>query len=204
MGLLDEYNIDLEDVNEAGYGKKLPDDWYEGVVGSIHIQNGSKNNPDASWYIITYILEPDNDEYGELFTLPEDPNSPTPQEIDKLGFLKRRLKDLGVVDGKFSNIDEDELIGTRVKFELVTTKGKKGTKNEDKEYQNVRNLSMLEGDEEPAAAPVAAAKPRTRAAKPVVEAEEPEEETETPAPKAARRAPSAAKAAKTAVDNPFA
>lgn len=200
MGLLDDYNVDMEEINEAGYGKKLPDDWYEGVVGSIHIQNGSKNNPNASWYIITYIVEPDNDEYGELFTLPEDPSAPTPQELDKLGFLKRRLKDLGVVDGKFSNIDEDELIGTRVKFELVTTKGKKGTKNEDKEYQNVRNLSTIDGDE-PAAAPVAEAKPRTRAAKPAVE---PEDADEAPATKPARRGPSAAKAAKTAVDNPFA
>lgn len=185
MGLLDEYNVDMEEVSEAGYGKKLPDDWYEGVVGSIHIQNGSKNKPDASWYIITYLVEPDNDEYGELFTLPEDPQAPTPQEIDKLGFLKRRLKDLGVEDGKFSNIDEDELIGTRVKFELVSTKGKKGTKNEDKVYQNVRNLSVISGDEEPAAAPVVEEKAATRKAP-------------------AKRAPSAAKAAKTAVDNPFA
>lgn len=186
MGLLDEYNVDMEEINEAGYGKTFPDDWYEGVVGSFHIQNGSKNNPDASWYIITYLLEPDNDEYGELFTLPEDPQAPTPQELDKLGFLKRRLKDLGVEDGKFSNIDEDELVGTRVKFELVSTKGKKGTKNEDRVYQNIRNLSVIEGDDEPEAAPVV--------------------EKEAPAAKKApaRRGPSAEKAAKTAVDNPFA
>lgn len=189
MGLLDDYNVDMEEINEASYGKTLPDDWYEGVVGSIHIQNGSKNNPDASWYIITYLVEPDNDEYGELFTLPEDPSAPTPQELDKLGFLKRRLKDLGVEDGKFSNIDEDELIGTRVKFELVTTQGKKGTKSEGKTYQNVRNLTVIEGDEEPAAAPVKAA-PEKKAAAPRTR-------------KAA--APAAEKpVAKTAVDNPFA
>lgn len=188
MGLLDDYNIDMEEINEASYGKTFPDDWYEGVVGSIHIQNGSKNNPDASWYIITYLLEPDNDEYGELFSLPEDPNAPTPQELDKLGFLKRRLKDLGVVDGKFSNIDEDELIGTRVKFELVSTQGKKGTKSEGNTYQNVRNLSVIEGDEEPAAAPVKKA------------AEKPAASRKAPA----KRPPSAEKAAKTAVDNPFA
>lgn len=188
MGLLDDYNVDMEEINEASYGKTFADDWYEGVVGSIHIQNGSKNNPDASWYIITYLLEPDNDEYGELFTLPEDPSAPTPQELDKLGFLKRRLKDLGVEDGKFSNIDEDELIGTRVKFELVTTSGKKGTKAEGNKYQNVRNLSLIEGDEEPAAAPVKEAAPAKKAA----------------APRARKAAPTAEKAAKTAVENPFA
>lgn len=185
MGLLDDYNIDMTEVNEASYGKRVPDDWYEFVLASAHVQKGSKSDPDASWLIFSYSLEPDGDTFDELFGLPKDPSAPTPAELDKLAFLKRRLKDLGIAEDQLNSWGEDDVVGVRGKFELVTTLGKKGTKSEGKEFQNIRNLTTFDGDEAPAAAPVKEKAPATKKAP-------------------AKRPPSAEKAAKTAVDNPFA
>ena len=153
MGLLDDYNVDIDSVDEAAGFKGQPEPgFYAFEVGNVHIQEGSKNNPDQSWLIITYLLEGDDDEaeaeeYGELFALPADPDNPTPKEIEKLGWYKRRLRELGIAPEQMGSVDRDDLIGIRGTFKLVGTAGKGA--NKDRIYLNIRDMKVGEVSDDP-------------------------------------------------------
>lgn len=139
--LLEEYNVDLTNVEAPdGYGRPA-DDLYEFVVGDVYIQEGSKNHPDKSWIIFKYLIGDQGKDYSELFSLPKDPTNPTDQEATRLGFYKQRLVSLGVAPEDANTVGRDDLVGIRGTFELRTTKGKDG-----KEYQNIRNFKVAGSD----------------------------------------------------------
>lgn len=154
MGLLDEYEIDMTQVETPEYNNNPADDIYEFTLGDVYIQEGSKKQPEKRWIIFKYLLGDDGISYSELFGLPLDPSNPTPAEVTRLGFYKQRLAALGVAPEDMNSVTSDELVGTTGTLELRTTKGKDGN-----EYQNIRNFKVAGGEAK--AAPVAAKKPAT-------------------------------------------
>lgn len=155
MGLLDEYEIDMTQVETPEYNNNPADDIYEFTLGDVYIQEGSKKQPEKRWIIFKYLLGEDGTSYSELFGLPLDPSNPTPAEVTRLGFYKQRLAALGVAPEDMNTVTSDELVGTTGTLELRTTKGKDGN-----EYQNIRNFKVA-GSEAKAAPVAAKAKPAT-------------------------------------------
>lgn len=199
-GLLGAFNIDMDTVEAPSFDVK--DDTYEFVVGDLFLVEGTKNHPDRTWLVLEFLLGDDGKKKSEWFELPADSDNPTPKEMEKLGYMKLRLKALEVPDEKLNSFGPEDVIGKRGVFTLATKNG----------FQNIRNFTLSE-DQDPA--PVAE-KPvvrRKAAAKPVAQAapvaeevaddseEEPEEAPATPVAKAA--VPSKAAAAGVR-KNPFA
>lgn len=175
MGLFDDFDIDMDDVKAAG-GFDFEDGFYEWEISEALRQQGSKNKPDTTFFIIKYNLD-EAGTYWEWFTLAEDGDSQTTNAKRSLGYLKERLLALGVPAAQLNVLEPEDLEGLTGTFKLVTTKNAKG------EFQNIRNfkanVEAEEEEEEPAPAPT-----RTRrkpAAKPAPEPEEDDEPEESDA-----------------------
>lgn len=175
MGLFDDLGIDMGEIKEGGFSN--PDDgFYDFTISEAGLRNGSSKRPNDTNYVIEYDL----DEAGtkqEWFTVAEN-GEVTAKALKSLGFLKSRLKDLGVEPDSFDP-EEDSMEGITGTLQLKT--GKTG-------YQNVSNVVTEEDDEEPEPAPepkkAAAKKPvRAKAVEPkkskaAVEPDEDEDEDE--------------------------
>lgn len=135
--LLEEYNVDMTEVEEPKGYDRPADDIYEFTLADVYIQEGSKKQPEKRWIIFKYLLGDSGKPYSELFGLPDDPSNPTPKEVERLGYYKARLLSLGVSPEDMNTVGADELIGTTGTFELRTVKGKDG-----QEYQNIRNFKV--------------------------------------------------------------
>lgn len=155
MGLLDEYAIDLNEVETPDFDRTLPDDIYEFTVGDIRLKEGSKKNPEQNFIIITYLLGENGHKHDELFTLPLDPRNPTDKELTKLSFYKQRLASLGFSPDQMNTIDESDVVGITGTLELRTTVSKAN----GQEYQNIKRLQT----ESSAAAKPAVAGPKKAA-----------------------------------------
>mgnify|MGYP003632728633 CR=1 FL=1 len=161
MGLFEDFDIDMDDVEEATGFATVPDGTYEFEIAEGYTQNGSSNFPNDKLFFIKYSL----DEAGstsERFVIGQRDDEDSEYEITErakqsLGFLKTRLKSLG-----FEKMPQDasELEGIRGTLKLVTTKSKKG--GESKEYQNVKDVKVTPK----AAAKKPAVKTSTKAAAP--------------------------------------
>lgn len=134
MGLFDDFDIDMDDVEAATGFAKIPDDYYEWEISEALRQNGSKNKPDDTFFIIKYNLD-EAGTYWEWFTLAVDGDSQHTNAKRSLGYLKERLLALGVPASELNSIEPEDLEGITGTFQLVTTKGK-----DNKEYQNIRNF----------------------------------------------------------------
>lgn len=187
MGLLDEYQTDLNDVPDAP-SWDIDDDFYEFVVGDLYVRNGTTNKPDESWIIIDYSLGEEGKSKQEWFGLPADSSAPTDKEIQKLSFLKRRLIDLGASEEQLADLDPDDFIGKSGTLEVFTNKG----------FQNIKNVVL--GDAAEAEAPI------TEDSDADVPAEKPAPAKKvTPTVAARKEAAAPAKAAASGVKkNPFA
>lgn len=140
-GLIEEFNIDLSNVDEPdGYGRPA-DDIYKWTLGDVFIQNGSKKYPEKSWIIFKYLLGDTGRDFSELFSLPMDPSNPTDKEVERLGYYKQRLLSLGVAPEDVNSVSADDLIGATGTFELRTVRGK-----DNNEYQNIRNFKADLGE----------------------------------------------------------
>ena len=141
MGLFEDFDIDMDDVEEATGFATIPDGVYEFEIAEGYTQNGSSNFPNDKLFFIKYSL----DEAGstsERFVIGQRDDEDSEYEITErakqsLGFLKTRLKSLG-----FEKMPSDasELEGIRGTLKLATTKTKKN--GETKEYQNVRDVKV--------------------------------------------------------------
>lgn len=161
MGLLDEYGLDVSDIEVPSWD--IEDGVYDFVVGDVFIKAGSTNRPDQSWIIIEYLVGEDGKRFSELYGLPEDASNPTESERKTLGRYKGRLLSLGISPEQVNSVGRDELVGIAGTFQLRTTAGKKGGT-----FQNIRNLRLADtGSNEfaaKAATPAAAAAPKAKAA----------------------------------------
>lgn len=195
MGLLDEYGIDMDEIEAPSFD--VPDDIYEFEVSDFYIQDGTDNYPDRVWLVIQYSLGSGGKSKSEWFELPADASAPTDKELQKLGFYKNRLRDLGIEDSQMNAVGPDDLIGKTGTLQVFTKNG----------FQNIKGVKLSDDGEnafsekqEEAPAPR-----RSRAAKPAAkpapeqepeeepEADEtPEEPEEKPAARGARRTPAAA------------
>ena len=170
MGLFDDFDIDMDEVEEAG-GFNFEDGSYDFEIAEALTQNGTKNKPDTTFFIIKYALnDGEAGTYWEWFTVAVDGSSEHANAKRSLGFLKSRLMDLGFKAAELNDIDGEDLEGITGTLQLLTTSGKGA--NAANKYQNVRNVKVgeVEAEEE---APVKAEPKRRRATKPVeTEAEE--------------------------------
>lgn len=167
MGLFDDFDIDMDEVKAAG-GFEFEDGHYDFEISEALIQNGTKNDPDDTKFIIKYDMD-EAGTYWEWFTVAVDGDPDHTKAKQSLGFLKNRLIDLGFAPSALNDLDPEDLEGIVGSLELRTTSGK--GKNAANRYQNVRNVKV-EVEEEPEPEPAPAPK-RTRTAKPkAVEVEE--------------------------------
>ena len=175
MGLLDDYQIDMDEVEASTGFKTPPDDTYRFAVGDAFIREvkGKDGKADVNYLILNYLLADEEgvatgDSYDEWFGLPQDPSARTKREEDALGRYKTRLLSLGIAPEDVNSAGTDELVGIQGIFTLVSSKAK----NSDRVYQNIRNLSLADdtaeaADEpEPVKAAPAKAAPKTASGKP--------------------------------------
>ena len=140
MGLFDDFDIDMDEVKEAG-GFSFEDGWYDFEVVEALRQNGTKADPDDTKFIIKFDLD-EAGTYWDWYTLAVDGDSNHQKAKTSLGYLKTRLLELGLKASELNDFEPEDLEGIRGRFELKTTKGKN-----NREFQNIRNLT-LEGAEE--------------------------------------------------------
>lgn len=168
MGLFDDYDIDMDEVEAAG-GFDFKDGIYEFEVAEALLQQGSKNKPDVTFFIIKYDLD-EAGVYWEWFTVAVDRDAEHPDAKRGLGYLKGRLQDLGFQAAELNDIEPEDVEGITGTLKLVTTQGK--GKNAGNSYQNVRDVKVGEVADEPEDEPEEAPAPRRRTAKPAAEPEE--------------------------------
>ena len=153
MGIFDDYGVDPDEIKESNFD--IEDGTYRFEISSAEIIEGTNNKPDTTFFVIDYELEDeDGDAAGstrEWFTMAEDGDSDTKRAQQSMGFLKTRLKSLGVTDLK--GFDGSEIEGLTGVLQLRSTPGKGA--NKDKKFQNVRSVKVDEA--EPAPAPKKAA-----------------------------------------------
>lgn len=172
MGLFDDFDIDMDEVEEAG-GFSFEDGTYDFEIAEALTQNGTKNKPDTTFFIIKYALnDGEAGTYWEWFTVAVDGSSEHANAKRSLGFLKSRLMDLGFKASQLNDIDGEDLEGIQGTLQLLTTSGKGA--NAANKYQNVRNVKVGEAEAEEEA-PVKAEPKRRRATKPVETDEEDED-----------------------------
>lgn len=156
MGLLDDYNVDLDEFEANSFD--VPDGVYDFAIGEVATQEGSKNNPDQPMIYIHYILTSEGDKNytnREYFWIPIDPTNPTDQEKKAMGRLKSRIMSLGFEEDEANSVGPEDLVGLTGSFQLVSSKGKN-----DVVYQNIRNIRV--DDEEEIAPVIQAPKPARR------------------------------------------
>jgi hypothetical protein len=133
MGFLDDFEIDMDQVEESSFDKA--DGIYQFEVSEAENIMGTEKKPDDTFFRITYQLyDEDGEAKGdkwEWFTIKQD-GEVTTRAKQSLGFLKSRLIDLGIPGG---NPDSpDEVVGTTGTLQLRTKDG----------YQNIRNVKASE------------------------------------------------------------
>ena len=119
MGLFDDFDIDMDEVKAAG-GFDFEDGHYEFEISEALIQNGTKNDPDDTKFIIKYDMD-EAGTYWEWFTIAVDGDSDHPKAKQSLGFLKNRLIDLGFQASALNDLDPEDLEGIVGTLELKTT-----------------------------------------------------------------------------------
>ena len=172
MGLFDDFDIDMDEVKAAG-GFDFEDGHYDFEISEALIQNGTKNDPDDTKFIIKYDMD-EAGTYWEWFTVAVDGDPEHPKAKQSLGFLKNRLIDLGFTASALNDLEPEDLEGIVGTLELRTTSGK--GKNAGNKYQNVRNVKVAVEEEEPEPEPKKPVR-RRPAAKPAPEPE-PDEDDE--------------------------
>ena len=148
MGIFDDYGVDPDEIKESNFD--IEDGTYRFEISSAEIIEGTNNKPDTTFFVIDYELEDeDGDAAGstrEWFTMAEDGDSDTKRAQQSMGFLKTRLKSLGVTDLK--GFDGSEIVGLTGVLQLRSTPGKGA--NKDKKFQNVRSVKVDEAEPAPA------------------------------------------------------
>ena len=204
MGLFDDFDIDMDEVEESSFAS-IKDGFYEFEITELMHQNGSKNKPDYTYKVLKFDLD-EAGSYWEWFAVAVNGSTEHKDAKRGLGNLKTRLLSLGFLASELNDIEPVDLEGITGSLQLVTTQGK-GV-NASNYYQNVRNLTVNteEGDEAPAPEPEPAVdtKAADAAAKKRVAARQAARTAEAaPAARPTRRRTSTAPAADEDNDNPF-
>lgn len=136
---LDEYGIKAEDIKEAGY-KLPPVGVHNFEIGDAKVQKGTKNKPGETAFIIVYQLsDADGEPVGkadERRVIKED-GKVTAKAQGELGWLDRRLKDLGFEGGlQDPEFSPDALVGIKGTLEI------KHNTSGDRKFANVYNVEV--------------------------------------------------------------
>lgn len=193
MGLMDDFNVDMDEIKAGGFD--IEDGTYDFEISEALKQEGTKNKPDTTFFIIKYDLDEDGT-YWEWFTVAED-GELTKRAKQSLGFLKTRLKSLGFSDN-LNELEAEELEGVVGTLTLKTTKTAKG------EFQNIRRITVGDAeeaeDDEPEEEPVV----DDKKLKQQVAAKRAAREAKTPPAKTTTRRSTSKKGDDEDSDNPFA
>lgn len=191
MGLFDDYNINIDEVKESSFD--INPGTYNFEISEAEQLDGTNAKPDTTFFYIEYQLtDEDGDSAGstrEFFTLAEDGDSETKRVTQSMGFLKSRLKSLGITDLK--GFDGEELVGLTGVLQVVVTLGKGA--NKGKSFTNIKNVRLDGADDEEQVAPVVKKAPAKKpvaktAAKPTISKEDAEAKARVKAKQAARAA----------------
>jgi hypothetical protein len=137
---LDEYGIKAEDIKEAGF-KLPPVGVHNFEIGDAKVQKGTKNKPGETAFIIVYQLsDADGESVGstdERRVIKQD-GKVTAKAQSELGWLDRRLKDLGFLGGlrdpEFTG--PDSVVGIKGTLEI------KHNTSGDRKFANVYNVDV--------------------------------------------------------------
>lgn len=143
MGLMDDLGLDFNEI-KANTGFDVDAGFYNFEIGAAFIKEGSPAHPDDSWLIVEYLLEDedgrDAGKTSDMWTLPKDPDNLTKQELQKMGFYKARMLELGFKESEINDIDESDLIGLTGTLEVFKQNGKGA--NAKTIYTNIRNVRV--------------------------------------------------------------
>lgn len=162
MGFLDDYGINKDQVQEAGF-RLAPEGKFEFEIGSAKVQKGTKNKPDEQAFVVSYQLsDADGNPKGstdERWVM-KQAGKVTERAAQSLGFLDQRLKHFGF-EGGLEDPDftsPDDLVGIRGTLEVVHTI------SGERKFANVRNVTAFApGDEDDATNEFAAEAPQAPA-----------------------------------------
>lgn len=137
---------DLEDIEEVTFENNKPGR-YEGIVESVEWQNGTRNNPDTLYMVFRFKLQGCPSVQMEYKSYPDKPlssydnevqdsNGHTPRDraMRAMGYVKARLKSIGVPENRINSVTFEELAGLPVVVVL-----KEGRNN----YINVHSVEPL-------------------------------------------------------------
>lgn len=174
MGIFDDYGIDPDSIKESSFDKK--DGTYRFEISEAETRDGSTNNPNNTFFVITYQLEDENgDPAGEhnswttLVRRDEDGEDIglTAGQAVGLSIFKGTLKTLGIKAAELAAFTGAEIVGLTGTLTLKTT-----TRN----GKSNQNLKIIEVDERPA--PKVKAAPAAKKASPKKAAEETGEDSD--------------------------
>lgn len=165
MGLFDDFDIDMTEIEENKGFANVPDGTYPFEITEARRQTGSKNNPDTLFFVTTYDLE-ENGQYQDWKGVAEEIDGEyvvNDNHKRNLGNLKTIFLKLGFDPSELNDLEPEDLQGIRGVLTLKTSTNQKSRK----EYQN---LSIVSVDEDDAAEPAEETAPPAPAVKAAVAA----------------------------------
>lgn len=146
MGMGIFQGLDVASASDNPFG--VPDGTYYATVTAAGTQESDKVGTGLTFDYT--IRDCDDEKYNgrkvsEWLTIPvaNDAGQLDDKGQMRLSFLKGRLASLGVPESEMNEVDPSDLIGTEVVMILkTTTKG-------DNEYQNIKKLTLDNGDHDP-------------------------------------------------------
>lgn len=176
MGIFSDYDIDIDSVKENNFD--VADGVYLFTVAEAEVLDGTANKPDDTFFIIDYQLEDENGDAAgqkrEWFTLAQDGDATTKRAKQSVSFLKARLVSLGLKGAQLVDFDGSEIVGKTGSLQLKTTPSKNG----GGEFQNIRNVRVVEDSEDEEPAPKKTAPKRAAAKKSAPKKSAPVEESD--------------------------
>lgn len=138
--------LDVASASDNPFG--VPDGTYYATVSAAGVKNSDKVGDGLT---IDYTIRDCEDEkyngrkVSDWLTIPEPNDNGDLDEKGqmRLSFLKTRLSSLGIPESEMNTVDPEDLIGLEVVLILKTT-----TKN-DTDYQNIKKLTLDNGDHDP-------------------------------------------------------
>lgn len=110
MGLLDDFEMDLEDINPAGEFERPSIGEHSFEVGSFYIDpKGTRNKPGEPVIRLEYLLDDEGQTFQE--TWPVVTGVPTAKEKTRLSFFKQRMITLGLDEDQANNPDPEDIEG---------------------------------------------------------------------------------------------
>lgn len=140
MGLFDELDEDFTEIEEPALG--LPPGTYEAMVSSV-----TTESKDSGTYVVfTYTVTEEGPLKGKShkeFKKTVVGRAQNDKDREAIGYIKQRLRSLGVAPERMNTIDPDDLVGTEIALTLVNQRN-------NPDYRQVQKIVLLDASSDEA------------------------------------------------------